>query len=189
MRHFGACLALLTVTVGAALAAATGQTAHAPEPHGYWLGPARGPVPATIAGGTVIGTATLARVLAKGGAVLLDVAPAPHRPSGLPAGTLWLPPPHRSIPGSVWIPGAGRGDIPPPFAAWLHTRLAELTGGQRDRRIVVYCHPHCWMSWNAAKRMINDGYRAVLWYPEGIEGWEAAGHPTAVTKPEGPDAH
>lgn len=188
MRHLVACCLLLTVTLGEALAAATGQTPHAREPHGYWLGPIHGPVPATIAGGTVIGTAALAHLLASGGVVLVDVAETPHRPSGLPAGTLWLPAPHRDIPGSVWIPDVGRGAIPPQFAAWFRKRLAELTGGNRDKRVVVYCHPRCWMSWNAAKRVINDGYRAVFWYPGGVEGWEAAGHPTADAEPEGPDA-
>jgi PQQ-dependent catabolism-associated CXXCW motif protein len=188
MRRLGARLLLLTVTVGAALAAATAQTLYAPEPQGYWLGAIHGPVPATIAGGTVVGTEALARLVASGGVVLVDVAEAAHRPAGLPAGTLWLPPPHRDIPGSVWIPDVGRGAISPHFAAWFRMRLAALTGDDRDKRIVVYCHPRCWMSWNAAKRVIDGGYRAVFWYPDGVEGWKTAGHPTAVAAPEGPDA-
>ncbi len=188
MRRRGARLLLLAVTVGAAVAAGAAETAHVPEPQGYWLGPIHGPVPATIAGGTVLDTAGLAHLLAGGGVVLLDVAEAPYRPSGLPAGTLWLPPPHRDIPGSVWIPDVGHGEIAPRFAAWFRTRLAALTGGNRAKRIVVYCHPSCWMSWNAARRVINDGYLKVFWYPDGVEGWETAGHPTAVAKPEEPDA-
>ena len=188
MRHLGVCFLVLAVTAGSALAASKGPSTYAREPHGYWLGPIHGPVPATIAGGTVIDTAALAKLLKNGGAVLVDVAEAPHRPVGLPAGSLWLPPPHRDIAGSVWIPDVGRGAISPGFEAWFQKRLAELTGGNRDKRIVVYCHPRCWMSWNAAKRAINDGYRAVYWYPEGLEGWDAAGQPTSVTNPEGPDA-
>jgi rhodanese-related sulfurtransferase len=32
------------------------------------------------------------------------------------------------------------------------------------------------MSWNAAKRAINElGYRQVYWYPEGVQGWAKAG--------------
>ncbi len=188
MQHLGAALLLLTVTAGAAVGATTTQSAHPPEPQGYWLGPIHGPVPATIAGGTVIHTAALAHLLESDVPVLVDVAEVQHRPAGLPPGTLWLPPPHRDIPGSVWIPDVGRGAISPRFAAWFQTRLAELTGGNRDKRIVVYCHPRCWMSWNAAKRVINDGYRAVFWYPDGVEGWEQADHPTADAPPEGPDA-
>jgi PQQ-dependent catabolism-associated CXXCW motif protein len=188
MRRLGARFLLLAVMVGAAVPVAAEETANVPEPLGYWLGAIHGPVPATIAGGTVLGTAALAHLLGGGGVVLVDVAEAPRRPLGLPAGTLWLPPPHRDIPGSVWIPDVGRGAISPSFAAWFRTRLAVLTGGDRDKRIVVYCHPNCWMSWNAAKRVIDDGYRAVFWYPAGVEDWEAAGHPTAVAEPDGPDA-
>ena len=44
---------------------------------------------------------------------------------------------------------------------------------------MLYCHPQCWASWNAAKRAISYGYRKVYWYPDGIEGWEKAGLPTA----------
>lgn len=181
-------LVLLLLAVAVAVPASAAGPEHVPEPRGYWLGPIHGAVPATIAGGTVLDTAALAHLVAGGGVVLLDVADAPRRPVGLPAGTLWLPPAHRDIPGSVWLPNVGRGVISPRFAAWFQARLAALTGGNRDRRIVVYCHPRCWMSWNAAKRVINDGYRAVFWYPGGIEGWEHAGHPTAVAKPEEPGA-
>ncbi|HUB49892.1 MAG TPA: rhodanese-like domain-containing protein [Acetobacteraceae bacterium] len=179
--------ALLLLALTAAVPAAAAEPEHAPEPQGYWLGPIHGPVPATIAGGTVLDTAALAHLLAGGGVVLIDVAEAPHRPVGLPAGTIWLPPPHRVIPGSVWIPEIGRGVIAAPFAVWFQARLAALTAGNRDTRIVVYCHPRCWMSWNAAKRAIDDGYRAVFWYPDGVEGWEQAGHATAAAEPEEPD--
>ena len=187
MQRLGVRFLLLLLLAAAASAPAAAAPEHVPEPHGYWLGPIHGPVPATIAGGTVLDTAGLAHLLAGGGVVLLDVAEASHRPAGLPAGTLWLPPPHRDIPGSVWIPDVGRGVISPHFAAWFRARLAALTGGDRDRRVVVYCHPNCWMSWNAARRAIKDGYRAVSWYPGGVEGWERAGHQTAAAKPEGPD--
>ncbi|HUN43769.1 MAG TPA: rhodanese-like domain-containing protein [Acetobacteraceae bacterium] len=180
---------LLPFLLFAASVPAAAGSEHVPEPQGYWQGPIHGPVPATITGGTVLDTAVLAQMLAGGGVVLLDVAEATHRPSGLPGGTLWLPPPHRDIPGSVWIPDVGRGVISPDFAAWFRARLAALTGSDRDRRIVVYCHPNCWMSWNAARRVINDGYRAVFWYPGGVEGWEHAGHPTAVANPEQPATH
>jgi PQQ-dependent catabolism-associated CXXCW motif protein len=44
----------------------------------------------------------------------------------------------------------------------------------------VYCHERCWLSWNAAKRAIRYGYRNVYWFPDGIEGWRAAGFETAT---------
>ncbi|MGH7043926.1 MAG: rhodanese-like domain-containing protein [Acetobacteraceae bacterium] len=179
---------LLLLALAAAAPAGTPVAAHAPEPRGYWLGPVHGPVPASIAGGTVIGTPALARLVRQGGIVLVDVAEATRRPSGLPPGTLWVPVPHRDIPGSVWIPDAGRGVIRPELAAYFRAQLATLTGGDRGRLVVIYCHPHCWMSWNAAKRAISYGYRRIAWYPGGMEAWRKAGYPTTIAPPEGPDA-
>ncbi len=39
------------------------------------------------------------------------------------------------------------------------------------------------MSWNAAKRAAAFGYRAVHWYPDGADGWQAAGLPTEILQP------
>jgi PQQ-dependent catabolism-associated CXXCW motif protein len=144
--------------------------------------------PDTLAGATVLRTPAVKALVATPGLVILDVSEAPRRPAGLAAGTLWLPPPHRDIPGSIWIPGAGRDPISPELNSYFRARLAQLTGGSRDRPILVYCHPHCWMSWNAARRVVGYGYRDVFWYPDGIEGWEDAGLPTASAASEGPTA-
>ncbi len=155
-----------------------------PEPEGLWQGPMNGRVPATVAGGTVIATQALAALSTGGSTVLIDVSPAPRRPEHL--SSPWLPMPHRTIPGSVWIPGAGAGVISATMMGYIRARLAELTAGDRDRSIVVYCRVDCWASWNAAKRLIADGYRHVAWYPDGIEAWQDSGLPTAITEPEGP---
>jgi PQQ-dependent catabolism-associated CXXCW motif protein len=182
-------LLLALLLLSPMLAAAAGRArAPAPQPRLYWTGPDHGSVPAAIAGGTVIHTAALASLLRNGGVLLVDVAKATRRPSGLPAGTIWMPPPHFDIPGSIWIPGAGEGAMPANLDAFFRARLKSLTGGDRNRKIVVYCHPQCWLSWNAAKRAISYGYRHVYWYPDGMEGWRKAGHPTAVARPEGPRA-
>jgi len=31
------------------------------------------------------------------------------------------------------------------------------------------------MSWNAAKRAIEWGYRLIVWFPDGTDAWRAAG--------------
>ena len=36
---------------------------------------------------------------------------------------------------------------------------------------MIYCLRDCWMSWNAAKRILSMGYVNVPWYPEGTDGW------------------
>ncbi|MGO9235317.1 MAG: rhodanese-like domain-containing protein [Methylocella sp.] len=68
----------------------------------------------------------------------------------------------------------------------LRERLKTLTGSDLGRPIVFYCHPMCWASWNAAKRAMSFGYRKVIWYPDGAEGWQAAGHPLVIAHEERP---
>jgi PQQ-dependent catabolism-associated CXXCW motif protein len=50
--------------------------------------------------------------------------------------------------------------------------------------VVVYCQADCWMSWNAAKRILAYGYSDVAWYPEGTDGWERAGLDLTESQPE-----
>ena len=49
---------------------------------------------------------------------------------------------------------------------------------------MVYCQADCWMSWNAAKRILSYGYSNVAWYPDGTDGWERANLPMAEAQPE-----
>ncbi len=117
--------------------------------------------------------------------MLVDVGPPPHKPDNI-AAEAWVPPPHRTLPGAVWLPGVGAGELTPTRDAWYRARLGALTGGDLAKPVVVFCHPDCWGSWNAAKRAILYGYSAVHWYEEGIEGWQDAGQPTQVAQPETP---
>jgi len=174
--------ALLVLALGVPPAAAQQSV---PEPAGFWTGPMQGAVPATIAGGTVIRSAELAALIAQGKPVLVDVGPPPRKPDNV-AAEAWSPPPHRTIPGAVWLPGVGKGEIEPAVDEWYRARLQELTGGDQGRAMVIFCHPDCWGSWNAAKRAILYGYSSVHWYEEGIEGWQDAGQPTEVATPEAP---
>jgi len=151
----------------------------AQEPPGFWTGNIDSPVPSTIHGGVVIHARELSTLL-KQGAVVVDVSNAPRRPEGLAPGAPWMPVPHSALPGSLWIPGAGVGSMTPAFDAYFRARLAQATAGDLGRALAVYCHDRCWLSWNAAKRAIGYGYRRVYWFPEGIEGWRAAGLPTAT---------
>jgi PQQ-dependent catabolism-associated CXXCW motif protein len=48
---------------------------------------------------------------------------------------------------------------------------------------VFFCLKDCWMSWNAAKRALSLGYRNVMWFSEGTDGWQELGYPLIdVTK-------
>ena len=171
-------LALLLTVSSAVLAAP-------PEPDGFWNGPTDDPVPNTIQGGKLIHARDLAAALKRRRPpVVVDVSNGPRRPDSLPMSTVWLPAAHQAIPGALWIPGAGMGELSAPLDHYFRERLAAATGNDFARPLVIYCHEKCWLSWNGAKRAIQYGYRNVYWFPEGIEGWRKATLPTAVVQPE-----
>jgi PQQ-dependent catabolism-associated CXXCW motif protein len=181
--HIALILAGPVVSEPLALAAARAHEDAAPEPSGYWTGPINSAVPHTIAGGSVIHASRLS-VLLNRGATVVDVSGAPRRPDNMATGAPWLPLPHQAIPGAIWIPGAGLGDIPASVDKYYRDRLSIATGNDLNHVLVIYCHERCWLSWNGAKRAISYGYRKVYWFPDGIEGWRAAGHKAAVIQPE-----
>ncbi len=151
-------------------------TAAAPrEPAGLWSGPMNSAVPATLAGAAVLPTARAAQeFIALHHALPIDVSFAPKRPPDMAPGMIWLPAAHQDLPGSAWLPGAGRAVLQPDRAQAYVAAVGRLTGNDPGRFVVIYCHPDCWGSWNAAKRLVQAGYRHVAWYPPGIEGWAAA---------------
>ncbi|MEZ5832056.1 MAG: rhodanese-like domain-containing protein [Dongiaceae bacterium] len=181
MRLAGALLALLLGVCASPIGAAD----PAPEPEGFWTGPMQGAVPATIAGGKVVTTGELEALISSAMPALVDVGPLPHKPDNL-AAEAWIAPPHRTIPYSVWLPGVGKGELAPDVEGWYRAWLTALTDGDLSKPIVIFCHPNCWGSWNAAKRAILYGYKAVHWYPGGIEGWQESGHQTQAVEPETP---
>ncbi len=155
------------------------SVAAAPEPDGYRMDHYRDEVPDTLRGARVMHTAALARFIAAAHPVIIDVLPAPTVPPdarGLPR----LPLPQEGLPGTLWLPETGRGALSAATDAWFRARLAQATGGRMGVPVVFYCLSRCWMSWNAARRAVGYGYRDVVWYPDGADGWRAAGLPTVV---------
>lgn len=150
-----------------------------PEPTGLHTGPQRGYTPTTLKGATVLDLKGLEALLPEH-PVLIDVVLADHRPAGLSADRPWLPT-HRSIPGAVWMPGAGVAPLAPEQEQAFLKRVAELTGGDRAKPVVTFCRPECWGSWNAGKRLVEAGYARVSWFPLGVEGWQDS-HDTAVAE-------
>jgi PQQ-dependent catabolism-associated CXXCW motif protein len=154
------------------------------EPQSYWTGQMQGDVPATIARGHVVHADSLADLIARASPVLIDATELPRRPPSLAPDAVWKPAVHRNIPGSLWLPGIGKGALDTDGVRVFEARLAALTHGDLDKAIVVYCHQHCWGSWNAAKRAISFGYRNVNWYPEGVEGWQDSGRDLVASTAE-----
>jgi PQQ-dependent catabolism-associated CXXCW motif protein len=155
--------------------------ADVPEPDGVWTGPMHGPTPKTLKGAIVVDIPSLDALMAQR-ALFLDVGPADKKPADFPKDLPWLPI-HRTIPGAVWMPGAGAAPLERAREGLFYKRLEQLTRGDKSKPIVTFCHPDCWGSWNTAKRLVLKGYTRVHWYPDGIEGWQSA-HETAAVKPD-----
>lgn len=148
-----------------------------PEPDGYRMEAYKAPVPATLEGATVLDTDGLRRLIEERQPLLVDVLPK-RRPPARASGQLWIEPVREDIAGSVWLPNTGYGELSGEFATWFRDQLERLTGGDKSMPLVFYCDARCWMSWNAAKRAVTElGYEQVYWYPEGADGWRAAGLP------------
>ena len=168
----------------AAFAAAVRAQEPVREPEGYRTEDYRAPVPMTLAGGRVLTTAETEAIWRAKSGVFIDVLPRPPKPSNLPAGTVWRDKPRSDIPGSVWLPDTGYGELADATENYLRQGLIRASGGNRAALIVVYCQANCWMSWNAAKRILSYGYSNVAWYPDGTDGWERANLPTVASQPE-----
>src|SRR5258706_929988 len=84
---------------------------------------------------------------------------------------------HESLPGAIWLPGAGRGlSFTDSVQARLAQTLKAMTKGDRKRPLVFFCQgPQCWLSYNAALRAVALRYQTGYWYRGGIEAWLAAG--------------
>jgi len=84
---------------------------------------------------------------------------------------------HDSLPGAIWLPGAGRGNgFDDAVQAQLARLLQAATKGDVGRAMVFFCQgTACWLSYNAALRAVALGYREVYWYRGGLEAWIAAG--------------
>jgi PQQ-dependent catabolism-associated CXXCW motif protein len=162
---------------------AAGDEQAAVEPDTYRNENYRGPTPGTLRGARVISTAEAAAAWRAGSAAFVDVMPHVPRPANLPAGTLWREKPRLNIPGSVWLPDTGYGELAAATASYLRTGLERVAGGDRAKLLVIYCLRDCWMSWNAAKRAVSWGYTGVAWYPDGTDGWQEAGLPLEEGRP------
>lgn len=176
-RRAAAALIVLWAGCGAALAQPV------PEPDAYRGEPYRAPVPATLRGAQVINAAQAIALHAEGQAVFLDILPRKARPEGLPEGTVWREPPHQTIPGALWLWNTGYERLDPEEQARLRAGLEQATGGDPDAPVVFFCRADCWMSWNAARRAVEWGYGAVIWFPGGTEDWQEAGGPELVPAP------
>ena len=167
-------LLLLVLAASPALAASTDEhRTKRPElfhpDTGLRVSRQRAPTPDDVPGARRV-DALQVQELAASGALLLDVGPALQSRFDELDGTWLVPRDHRSLPGAVWLPEVGRGELEPVMQRYLSANLSKLTAGT-DHAIVVFCMADCWMSWNGVQRIRSHGYANVLWFAEGVDGW------------------
>jgi PQQ-dependent catabolism-associated CXXCW motif protein len=183
MISLAARVALLILGLGLSPAGAQDGSAP-PEPKTYRLEEYRAPTPMTLRGAAVLETKEVEAIWRSRAAAFIDVLPQAPRPANLPVGTLWRDKPRSDIPGSLWLPDTGYGELAPITLDYFSRGLEKATKRDLSRKLVFYCLANCWMSWNAAKRALSLGYGNVAWYREGTDGWSAAGLPTQTASPE-----
>ncbi len=151
---------------------------------GYRIAEYRASIPSPPENVEPVDTETLRALLDRGEVVAVDVLPAARKPAERDPDKLWIEPRRRTLPGAVWLPNVGRGVLPPETRAYFVRALRKITGGDLGRPVAFFCKRDCWMSWNAARRARRElGYRRVLWYPDGTDGWQEAGLPLAEVRP------
>lgn len=140
------------------------------------------PTPISLSSATTVSTAQLQLMLAvHPNPVLVDVVKVPWR-----QGRFIESEPHQNIPGSLWLPAAGLGELPEPWVEHVRSVLDRATGHNRRQGIVFYCKMDCWLSWNAARRAGEMGFKRVYWYREGVDGWRQLGFTLADSDPISP---
>src|SRR5262249_23617332 len=141
MRRLRSVLALACLL----LASGAARGADVPEPHGFRTAEYRAPTPATLQGARLLTTADAKQLWESHDAVFVDVMPHAPRPANLPVGTIWRERPRSNIPGSIWLPDTGYGELAAVTERYLRDNLARATAGNRARLLVIYCLNDCWM--------------------------------------------
>ena len=166
---------------------AANDAAYSDQPIGFRLADYRAPVPKSLTGATTINTAELEALLIKKQVMrplLIDALPKSKKPDGWPQEQVWLPEPHLTIPSAYWLPEIGFGTINEMVEIAYKKFMRAMTHNNLAYPVVVFCRENCWISWNAAKRLLQYGYRQIYWYPEGMDGWIRNLNDTAIAEPE-----
>jgi len=119
------------------------------------------PTPTTIPGARVIKTMELKGLLeSTKDIVVIDVLDIKER---------------KSIPGALWMSGAGDGQFYGAEKSRFSAALDKITEGNKNRPIVFLClSSECWLSYNASLHALEAGYKDVIWYRGGTAAWTGA---------------
>lgn len=150
--------------------------------NGYRVDRYRAPSPDQLDGATTLSAEALVQLLAEQPSLLLlDVRPSEWRQG------VFLKSNIKTLPGAVWLANVGHGELKPLWQNHLFEYITTQTE-TKDTPLVVFCRADCWMSWNAAKRLVEAGYTQVYWFKNGIDGWQDIGRPLVDATPIAPNA-
>ncbi|MGZ9116778.1 MAG: PQQ-dependent catabolism-associated CXXCW motif protein, partial [Methylocystis sp.] len=110
---------LLALCAAVALCASPAIAQAPPEPEGYRLDNYHAPTPATLKGATVLDTPQAFELWSGKKAVFIDALSRPPKPEGLPKNAVWRDPKRFDIPGSIWLPDTGFGELSEPMARYF----------------------------------------------------------------------
>ena len=148
----------------------------AEEPAGFRTQHYRAPTPQTVAGGTTVTPEEAKKIHESGEAVFVDTYET--RVQWMADFKEWaIGEAHESLPGAYWLPGTGIHPLKPVMEKFLKDSLVEITKGDKDQKLVIFCRSDCWLGWNVAKKAISYGYTKVFWMRDGTDGWAQAGFP------------
>ncbi|MEM8572110.1 MAG: rhodanese-like domain-containing protein [Pseudomonadota bacterium] len=150
---------------------------------GFRIAQERAPSPDDVPAPIEIVSATEAKELIDQGAVAIDVVGAAYARIDEDTGEWVIEKVRESLPGAVWLPETGRGNVKPEIETYLSDSLNQMTTGDLGREIVVFCKADCWHSWNAAQRIADLGYSNVFWFKNGTDGWKDIDGPVSVVTP------
>jgi len=179
MRGFGWAILfgwVVSMSAGAAMAQPV------PLPEDYRHSDYDAPVPDHVPGALTVGDDASYALWRSGRVAFVDVMPNLARPASLPADAVWHGRSRQSVPGAIWLPDIGFGTLDAAAETQLQAGLIAATKGDRDAPVLFMCRADCWMSWNAAKRAVEQGYTRVFWYPDGSTGWTFWDWPTKRLK-------
>lgn len=171
MRRVLSALVACTLALGIAAHAEEPPYDHIDPKTGYRTERYQAAVPDTPPAGQRVWIDDIDRLIRDERAVLVDVSPITGVGYDPATGQWRSTKPHTSLPGAVWLPEVGRGNIDDTVSRFFKSELARLTSGNLARPLVIFCQADCWMSWNAMKRAASLGYTRLYWFPEGTDGW------------------
>lgn len=157
-----------------------GAFAQVAQPDGYRMELYDDEVPTGLDGATRVSAHDVKRLQETEDALVIDVIPEHRKPDFLPENQIWIPVPHKGVPGALWLPDVGYGVLSEITEGYFKRHIATATQGNLEHPVVFYCRINCWMSWNAAKRALSYGYANVYWFADGIEDWQFEGYEFAI---------